>query len=154
MNFLRRLCFFISRTSVFEINTPIFRTARIFHEGSLARTGRRGYNDRDITMDGGRGMLTITSVKNPLIKSEDFPFPFFQPSTDIPDIPDRFPCGSQNLCRCTTGTAINRIRLSPFQSGKTLPVCILTGLRYTAIPFPEEKQPDTGRQSQTDRKRF
>jgi len=35
--------------------------------------------------------------KNPLIKSEDFSFLFFQPSTDIPDIPDRFPCGSQSL---------------------------------------------------------
>ena len=34
--------------------------------------------------------------KNPLIKSEDFSFLFFQPSTDIPDIPDRFPCGSQS----------------------------------------------------------
>ena len=34
--------------------------------------------------------------KNPLIKSENFSFLFFQPSTDIPDIPDRFPCGSQS----------------------------------------------------------
>ncbi len=41
-------------------------------------------------------LRTRKNEKNPLIKSEDFPFPFFQPSTDIPDIPDRFPCGSQS----------------------------------------------------------
>ena len=33
-------------------------------------------------------LRTRKNEKNPLIKSEDFPFPFFQPSTDIPDIPD------------------------------------------------------------------
>ena len=41
-------------------------------------------------------LRTRKNEKNPLIKSEDFSFLFFQPSTDIPDIPDRFPCGSQS----------------------------------------------------------